>query len=234
MSGEIFGQLLDSLETARDAGGIKRALKSFTAGLGFDWFAYLSARGSDVQALSSYPWDWQRHYLDRGFAEIDPVVQRARQQQEGFGWSNDSFGSRASPDEYHFFGEAIEYGIRSGISVPVVGGFGRFALLTLASPGRHDEYLLQQPNVATSIAVRVDAHVRRCAVAEPFSPDAGLTQRELTCLRWAAEGKRMAEIAQIIGTAERTVEFHLENARHKLGAVNLTHATALATRRNLI
>ncbi|MEO6983737.1 MAG: helix-turn-helix transcriptional regulator [Paralcaligenes sp.] len=43
-----------------------------------------------------------------------------------------------------------------------------------------------------------------------------LTAKELACLRWAAIGKTSWEIGIILSTAERTVNFHIQNACHKL------------------
>ncbi|MFH1516620.1 MAG: helix-turn-helix domain-containing protein [Pseudomonadota bacterium] len=61
-----------------------------------------------------------------------------------------------------------------------------------------------------------------------------LRPRETHCLSWMAKGKRMSEISQIIGSKVRTIEFHLQNARWKLEATNVTHAVALAVRQQLI
>jgi hypothetical protein len=47
-------------------------------------------------------------------------------------------------------------------------------------------------------------------------------------LAWAAQGKTYAEIGLLLGISFATVKSNLDNARHKLGAVNLTHAVALA------
>ncbi|WP_083812437.1 helix-turn-helix domain-containing protein [Pusillimonas sp. T7-7] len=44
-----------------------------------------------------------------------------------------------------------------------------------------------------------------------------LTERELTCLRWAAIGKTSWEMGAILGLTERTVNFHIQNACRKLG-----------------
>src|SRR5690606_990708 len=44
-----------------------------------------------------------------------------------------------------------------------------------------------------------------------------LTERELTCLRWAAVGKTSWEMGAILGLSERTVNFHVHNACRKLG-----------------
>ena len=43
-----------------------------------------------------------------------------------------------------------------------------------------------------------------------------LTDRELTCLRWAAIGKTSWEMGVILGLAERTINFHIHNACKKL------------------
>ncbi|TAL90030.1 MAG: helix-turn-helix transcriptional regulator [Candidimonas sp.] len=43
-----------------------------------------------------------------------------------------------------------------------------------------------------------------------------LTTKELTCLRWAAIGKTSWEMGIILGVAERTVNFHIQNACQKL------------------
>ena len=48
----------------------------------------------------------------------------------------------------------------------------------------------------------------------------GLTPRECEVLSWAAEGKRNAEIAIILGIATVTVEVHLTAAYRKLGVEN--------------
>lgn len=49
-----------------------------------------------------------------------------------------------------------------------------------------------------------------------------LTARETEVLRWAGDGKTAAETADILGVAERTVIFHIDNALRRLGAANKT------------
>jgi DNA-binding NarL/FixJ family response regulator len=61
-----------------------------------------------------------------------------------------------------------------------------------------------------------------------------LAQREVETLTWAARGKTSAEIAQILGLSKRTVDFHLDNARSKLGVANRTQAVAKAAAGQLI
>jgi DNA-binding CsgD family transcriptional regulator len=55
-----------------------------------------------------------------------------------------------------------------------------------------------------------------------------LSPRELECLAWAAQGKTYTEIGKMLGISFATVKTNLDNARFKLGGVNLAHAVALA------
>ena len=61
-----------------------------------------------------------------------------------------------------------------------------------------------------------------------------LTQRERQCLAWGVQGKTVADIAVLVEIAPRTVVFHLENARRKLGAASIAHCVAEAVRRGLL
>lgn len=51
---------------------------------------------------------------------------------------------------------------------------------------------------------------------------------------WAAHGKTMAETGEILGISKRTVVHHVEEAKAKLDAANVTQAVAKAIRSNLI
>jgi len=63
---------------------------------------------------------------------------------------------------------------------------------------------------------------------------ARLTQRELTVLKNASEGRTAHEIARALGLGMETVRSHLKKARAKLGARNSAHAVAEAMRQLLI
>jgi DNA-binding NarL/FixJ family response regulator len=61
-----------------------------------------------------------------------------------------------------------------------------------------------------------------------------LSDREAEALTWSARGKTSDEIAQIIGLSRRTVDFHLDNARSKLGVATRIEAVANAVAAKLI
>jgi len=55
-----------------------------------------------------------------------------------------------------------------------------------------------------------------------------LNDREAEVLTWAARGRTSARIADFLGLSKRTIDFHLDNAREKLGAQTRTEAVVKA------
>src|SRR5208282_4416875 len=84
--------------------------------------------------------------------------------------------------------------------------------------------------LATIIAARL-AGIARTGLW-PKLPE--LNDREVEVLTWVARGKTSAETAQILGLTRRTVDFHTDNARAKLGAATRTEAAIKAATGRLI
>lgn len=61
-----------------------------------------------------------------------------------------------------------------------------------------------------------------------------LNDRETETLTWAARGKTSSEIATILGLSKRTVDFHIDNARDKLGVATRIQAAVKAVAGGLI
>jgi DNA-binding CsgD family transcriptional regulator len=61
-----------------------------------------------------------------------------------------------------------------------------------------------------------------------------LTQREIDVLTWARDGKTDWEIATIMDLSRKTVNFHIEKAKRKLGYSSRITAIAAALRDGLI
>ncbi len=58
--------------------------------------------------------------------------------------------------------------------------------------------------------------------------DPSLSRRELECLQWLAAGKTLSEAACILGISERTLRFHVNNARDRLGVATTMQAVVAA------
>ena len=80
----------------------------------------------------------------------------------------------------------------------------------------------------------IKTRLSRGARREAWPASVKLSDREVETLTWAARGKTSAEIAQILGTTKRTIDFHIDNARAKLGVANRTEAVMRAAQGRLI
>jgi DNA-binding response OmpR family regulator len=96
-----------------------------------------------------------------------------------------------------------------------------------------DDYL-SKPVDYDVLAAVITARLARVARSAIWPKEVGLREREVETLTWAARGKTFWEIGEILGLSKRTVEFHLENARRKLGVATRTQALIKAAAGHLI
>jgi LuxR family transcriptional regulator, activator of conjugal transfer of Ti plasmids len=232
----VLHDLIDSLETAGDEDELQGIAERLVHRIGFRWFAYLCIAEDGLRAISSYPMQWTRRYVEKNYECVDPVVAKAKATQQAFAWDN-ALSSGGRPAEQRLFWEASQFGIRSGVTIPIRGGFGRFASFTFAT--NEDDIVHESCKQALDIleAAVLYYHVHaqaRLQIKRNQTESVLLTQRERQCLWWTARGKKMPEIASILGVSKRTVVFHLENARAKLKSATITQAVAQALQRQLI
>ena len=143
------------------------------------------------------------------------------------------------------------------ISMPVMSGFELLERLTAMAPrfshmpfvfltalvdrdtelrGRQlgaDDYVTK-PIDFDVLGSIITARLARIARNDLWPRSIDLTEREIEALTWSARGKTSSEIAIIIGLSKRTVDFHIENARHKLGVATRIEAVVKAVSGGLI
>jgi DNA-binding response OmpR family regulator len=122
--------------------------------------------------------------------------------------------------------------------------FERMPFVFLTALGDHDNELkgwqlgaddyLTKPVDYDVLAALITARLARVARSRVWPKRVGLREREVETLTWAARGKTFGEIGTILGLSKRTVEFHLENARRKLGVATRTQALIKAATGQLI
>jgi DNA-binding response OmpR family regulator len=143
------------------------------------------------------------------------------------------------------------------ISMPVMSGFELLEQLSAMAPrfvdlpfvfltaltdredqlkGRRlgaDDYVTK-PIDFDLLAAIIGTRLARTARNESWPQDIKLTEREIETLTWSARGKTSEEIALILGLAKRTVDFHIDNARAKLGVSTRIQAVVKAVTGKLI
>jgi len=96
-----------------------------------------------------------------------------------------------------------------------------------------DDYVGKPIDFDVLVAI-INARLARAPRDRDWSNRVDLNEREIETLTWAARGKTSAEIAQIINLAKRTVDFHIDNARLKLGVATRIQAAIKAANCRLI
>lgn len=237
---DAFQNLIEDLGTATFKEMAVLSLRAFLAASDTPHFAYLGFRRSpaDRQApvrAGSYPSAWIDEYMGADLYAADPVVLSAATSTVPISWSKDL----PEPIDPHgrsteLFERAAAHGIRSGFTVPIRSGIGHLATMTFASPlpwarFEHEVARFQSQFHLASFYF----HQAMERLLAPVNA-ASLTEREKLCLTLASQGLSMKEIARTIDLSPRTVRFHHDNARLKLGAANLRQAIVNATCLGLI
>ena len=230
---EIFQEFVQDLSMYDNTPEIERLLGRTLDQYGFPRFAYLSfaPRGDedDTLAMSTYPSPWVKQYCANRYDRIDPVIARSIATTLPFAWSTDRSDTELSNKQKRFFEEASEFGIRHGITIPIHDRQGKVATLTLAACGSRsafDTRVEQYQHELHLIAIYLHAQLRNATPAPLLPLRPCLTQRERSCLQWAARGKSALDTAEIIRISRRTVVFHTENAKRKLGVATVQQAVA--------
>ena len=193
--------------------------------LGFEYCAIgmrlpLPLSNPKIVMLNNYTPAWRERYEKARYLTVDPTVAHAVESTRPVSWSDEVFANAANLWE-----DAHGHGLRVGWAQPVHDIKGAASLLTLARS--HDAMSSHEagekaPQVAW-LAQAAHETLTRVLASRPDSPfTIKLTAREIDVLRWAGDGKTAAETADILGIAERTVIFHINNALRSLGAVNKT------------
>lgn len=227
-----FQAFIDSLSQASDTSSLLDAMEKVAEAFDLTRFAYLVALRDKraVSLISNYPGEWTDHYVASGYERADPVISRVRRMVEPFEWGEGIWPEPLMPLESRLMDEAAEFGIRCGFSFPIHDQTCRFASVTFAVDQRPQSFrqcFAKHRQVLQFIAFLFHAEARRRMVPRRLVGSVVLSPRELQCLEWAAKGKSAWDIGQIVGPSRRTISFHLENAKMKLGVRTIPQAVAL-------
>jgi DNA-binding CsgD family transcriptional regulator len=174
---------------------------------------------------------WQAHYIESGFARLDPGVAAAATTTEPFFRSDLEARGQVTPAQTRVIEESRSFGIEDTFFAPQHHVDGTLGAVVLTAKAQVDKSACGR-TVAHFLAVHYAQLVRRFVPAErPRASRSGqivLSRRQLECLRWVREGKTSSEIADILNVRPRTVDEYVEGSCVRLGVRTRVQAVAKA------
>lgn len=190
--------------------------------------------GRSIGALS-YTADWIHRYFEQDYESIDPVRQAAGAQFAPIDWATLDW---SGAPQRRFFQDAYDHGVgNQGYTVPVRGPHGQFALFSVTKACRDDEWTRLIASFSGDFVLLAQfAHQQALRFAEANNDpmERPLSGRERDALLLLSDGSSRAQAADSLGISENTLRVYIDSARHKLGALNVPHAIAIAAYRGVL
>lgn len=224
---------LQRANTLEDLQDITKLLRDYY-GVRHVVYHWVNSKGERFGA-GTYSTEWVDRYLEKDYLRMDPVIFGCFQRFHPVNWKQLDWSGKAAAA---FMKEAIAFGVgNQGYTIPVRGPSGQFALFTLSHSTSDDEWDKFIRSNARYLMIMAHEFNKKALEFENGSdemPRPGLSPREIAAMTYLAKGFSRAQAADELKISEHTLRVYIEAARHKLGAVNTTHAVARATSSGLI
>jgi LuxR family quorum sensing-dependent transcriptional regulator len=227
---------IDTLNHLDSPDEVLGSMRQSIARHGFDTLLFfgLPARNQhfdDVVLGKHWPEEWTRIYGDGHYIHDDPIIRHLRRTTRPFEWREVTFDAERYPRSLELMRLRADFGFANAFVVPIPGISGTLAGVSMG--GARPE--LEAWNKPAMHMMAIYAFETASRMREPRTrPRNPLTEREREVLTWAAAGKSGWDISELLSIGRRTVYEHGQTATRKLGALNQTHAVALALQDGMI
>ena len=230
---------LARIEVSSSIQALWPGVKDFAGQLGYSHvFAIDAARIADgVKSAVIYS-DTPRRILDAIDLEMTyaqhPVVRRALQTDVPFFISGMRDDAKNAGQRWpEFLADVVKRG--EGLVVPVYRGTEMIAGFNFGGDtpdiSANARSMLQ---VIAHAAIQKFQHLRSGRTEGPPADAPVLSTREAQCLRLVAVGKTDADVGRMLGISPRTVRFHVDSSKTKLGVTTRIQAVTKALRDKVI
>jgi DNA-binding CsgD family transcriptional regulator len=227
---------LERLQTARSIEDLQPAAHELRDLLQVSHVIYHTAnlKGEQVGAFT-YPREWAHRYVEMDYVSVDPVVAGAYRRFHPINWKSLDW---SSPQARNFLKDALAYGLgNQGWSIPIWGPKGEFALFSVnhsVSDAEWEAFTRSRSRELLLVSHLFHQQAMSIIDSAGTAPQLELSRREREALSLLSSGQSRSEVAAALQISENTLRAYIDSARHKLGAMNVTHAVALALARGVI
>jgi DNA-binding CsgD family transcriptional regulator len=227
---------LDRLQRATSLAELQAETSTLRDSLGIAHVVYhwTNQKGEQFGA-GTYSPEWVVHYVQENYIRVDPVVSGCFRRFHPVEWKQLDWTGKA---QRKFLDEAIDGGVGTqGVSVPIRGPNGQFALFTATSEDTDGAWSTFNRERMRDLILVAHFFNQKALEIRQGSDRASLMRlspREIDSLTMLAIGYSRAQAAEKLSISEHTLRVYIESARSKLGAANTTHAVAKALTLGLI
>jgi len=231
-----FGRFLDQTRGIAQSKQLFDLLSAFALNFGCTWIAYgplttdrkvLQPVRCESDEILNYPDEWQERCLEMGYDRKAPLIKESQMRADPIQWREVYSGAGTTEYERRIFDEAATFGLRSGITIPLRGSVGSFAIMSFARQ-RDREFQHRTITYLQLAAIHFHLRVAKIANSNGIEKVPELSLREKECILWVARGKSSWDIGIIMSISENTVNFHIKNVMRKLDAASRTVAAIKA------
>ncbi|MFT6773120.1 MAG: DNA-binding CsgD family transcriptional regulator [Paracoccaceae bacterium] len=233
--------IVESLPEETDSASMSRMLQKMRATYDLDNAIYYALSmggdraGQEFGAMTYAP-EWHRRYEESKYRDVDPVVQAAVGGFAPVDWRTLDWTGRPVR---RLLSEAHEFRVgNQGLSIPIHGPQGQFAMFTISKQCPEEEWDKLLSEISQDMLLIAHYTHRQVAEASGVNKNVErqqkLSPREKDVLTMISAGRRRAQVADSLSISESTLRVYIDSARHKLGALNMLHAVAIAVKTGII
>lgn len=229
-------QILEELDSTTALEGLQTITEKLRDVFGIDHIVYHWVDSAGEQyGCGTYEPVWVERYIEKNYLRVDPVIVGCFQRFHPVDWKQLDWSSKAARA---FHQDALAHGLgNQGYSIPIRGPVGQFALFTANHSCDDDTWAAFTQTNSRDLILIAHFFNRKALEFESErqpTPSRALSPREIDAITLLAMGHSRAQVAESLSISEHTLRVYIESARFKLGAINTTHAIAVAMSRGLI
>jgi LuxR family quorum sensing-dependent transcriptional regulator len=178
---------------------------------------------------------WLTHYIEKGYAPDDDILQRCFGASEPFCWNDVIERGHLSAKTLRIVADARHFGLTEGFIVPMPRPDSSILAVLFAGEyfDREDPSARTKSHLLANYYGIVGSRLYAQEASAATQRD-GLTRRQRECLKWVLLGKSSRDIADILAISARVVDEHIANACKRLGVRTRAQAVIAASSRGYL
>jgi len=176
----------------------------------------------DAVVLTNYPLDWVMHHGDQEYHRYDPIMETCKSRVVPFEWSDTNWRYNLTKGQTEMLGEAAEFGLINGYTVPIPSSTGYAASLSIV----YQEGTLD-PDALPAIHLLSYYVYEKALALKSVHRSIGnqiLTDKQRFVLEEISRGKSNWVISKGMGVSESAIKKHVKNIFHKYGVASRQQA----------